>query len=62
MTEITHILDEHGHYVQIVSASRLRRILQEQGEDLSRPDSFGIEDEWDVDTTDGGDGCDGSAG
>jgi hypothetical protein len=45
MTEITH-RNIAGRMVQIVSAARLRTILDEQGEDYTRPSDFGLEDEW----------------
>jgi len=48
-TEITHRPDpDDGHMVQIVSPARLREILDENGEDHSRPKDFGPDDEWDV--------------
>jgi hypothetical protein len=34
--------------VQIVSPSRLREILDADGEDYSRPSAFGPDDEWEV--------------
>lgn len=47
--ETTHKQDENGRYVQIVSPAELRRILDESGDDYSRPDWFGPDDEWRVD-------------
>lgn len=50
MPQITHQRDtETGHMVQIVTPAELRRILDEDGEDYSRPTDFGPDDEWDVD-------------
>lgn len=51
MIEITHKLDrETGNYVQVVSPKRLREILDEQGEDYTRPSEFTEEDEWEVES------------
>lgn len=46
--EITHQPDENGILRQIVSAARLREILDEDGDDYNRPSDFKPEDEWDV--------------
>lgn len=46
--EITHRQDDDGHMVQIVAPSRLREILDADGDDYSRPEHFGNDDEWDV--------------
>jgi hypothetical protein len=46
--EITHRPDEHGIMRQIVSAERLREILDTDGDDYIRPKDFKPEDEWDV--------------
>jgi len=49
MRKITHEFDpEIGHFVQVVSPEELRRVLDADGEDYSRPSNFGPEDEWDV--------------
>lgn len=47
MSQITHQLDENGVYRQIVPAAALRRILDRDGDDYSRPEHFGPKDEWD---------------
>lgn len=47
--ETTHVTDPvTGHLRQIVSPERLREILDESGDDYSRPADFGDADEWDV--------------
>jgi hypothetical protein len=46
--QITHQRDEHGNMKQIVSPTRLREILDEDGDDYSRPKEFGPQDEWEV--------------
>lgn len=48
MSQITHQPDETGVMRQIVNAETLRRILDESGDDYSRPNDFGPDDEWDV--------------
>lgn len=48
MAQTTHKRDEHGRYVQVVTPWELRRVLDEQGDDYSRPRDFGAEDEWRV--------------
>ena len=49
--QITHRADpDTGHLVQIVPPAELRRILRRDGDTLERPDHFGAEDEWDVDS------------
>lgn len=50
MGEITHRRDDDGNYVQIVSAARLREILEDDGESLDRPKHFGPRDEWEVES------------
>lgn len=48
MGELTHTTDPiDGHATQIVTPRRLRAILDAQGNDYSRPDGFGPDDEWD---------------
>jgi hypothetical protein len=47
MTEITHKQID-GRYIQIVSADRLRAVLDAHGDDYSRPDYFKPDDEWNV--------------
>jgi hypothetical protein len=44
--EVTHRLDEHGILRQVVSAARLRQILDADGDDYDRPASFARDDEW----------------
>lgn len=45
--EITHLPDpDDGHMVQIVTPERLAEVLRADGDDLSRPRSFGPRDEW----------------
>jgi hypothetical protein len=52
--EITHRVDrETRRVVQLVSAERLREILDEDGEDYARPRHFGADDEWDVGADEG---------
>jgi hypothetical protein len=46
--EITHQPDEDGTLRQIVSPKRLRQILDEDGDDYSKPKDFGPKDEWKV--------------
>lgn len=47
--EITHQRDpDDGHMRQIVSAQRLREILDKDGESYDRPKEFRPDDEWDV--------------
>lgn len=47
--EITHRRDpDTGSYIQVVTPARLREILDEDGEDYSRPSGFGPKDQWDV--------------
>jgi hypothetical protein len=46
----THTLED-GRYRQIVSPEELRRQLDEDGDDYSRPDYMNDEDEWDTGTT-----------
>lgn len=47
--EVTHRQDpETGRYVQIVTPSRLREILDADGETYDRPSGFGDDDEWSV--------------
>ena len=49
--QITHRADpDTGHLGQIVPPAELRRILRRDGDTLERPDHFGTEDEWDVDS------------
>lgn len=49
MAQITHRIDpETSRMVQIVSADELRKVLDESGDDYSRPRDFGPDDEWDV--------------
>jgi hypothetical protein len=49
MNEITHSLDtETRLYRQLVTPTRLREILDLDGDDYSRPSGFGDGDEWDV--------------
>lgn len=49
MAETTHTRDpETGAMRQIVSAERLREILDAEGSDYSRPGDFSPSDEWDV--------------
>ena len=43
--EVTHKTID-GKLVQIVSAARLREILDDDGETYERPKDFGPEDEW----------------
>jgi len=48
MPEITHrIID--GRYVQLVTPTRLRQILDRDGDTYDRPADFGPDDEWAVD-------------
>lgn len=49
-TQITHRQDSDGILRQIVSPAELRRILDADGEDYSRPNDFGPDDEWDTDS------------
>ena len=45
--EITHRRDpDDGHMIQLVSAERLRDILDADGETYETPDGFGPDDEW----------------
>jgi len=46
MSETTHIQDDDGHLIQLVSPAELRRILDEDGDDYERPSDFGPNDEW----------------
>lgn len=47
--EATHRFDrEWGRIVQIVSAERLREILDAGRDSYERPKDFGPDDEWDV--------------
>lgn len=49
MGETTHRMDpDTRHYIQIVSPSRLREILDADGDDYAKPNHFSEEDEWDV--------------
>jgi hypothetical protein len=48
MAETTHQTDADGRAMQIVSARRLREILDAEGSDYSRPEEFGPEDTWNV--------------
>lgn len=48
--QITHKQDQDGHLVQIVTPKKLKEILDENGESYDRPDWFGSEDEWEVET------------
>jgi hypothetical protein len=50
--EITHTRHPDGYLQQIVSPARLRAILDEDGEDYSRPTEFGPADEWEVEGDD----------
>jgi hypothetical protein len=50
MSEITHQPDENGHMIQIVSAAKLRQILDATGDDYTKPSDFGPDDEWDTDS------------
>lgn len=45
-TQITHRLDEDGHYRQIVPPETLRAILDADGDSYDRPEGFGDGDEW----------------
>ena len=44
--ETTHVLDEEGNFIQIVTPARLVVILDAEGSDYSRPADFGPSDEW----------------
>lgn len=55
MGQVTH-KNIDGRLVQIVSAERLREILDESGDDYSRPKDFGPDDGWDVGEDDSQDG------
>ena len=46
--ETTHVCDEHGNLVQVVSADELRLVLDAQGGSYDRPSEFGPDDEWNV--------------
>ena len=47
--ETTHQRDpETGHMRQLVTPQRLRKILDNDGDDYSRPCDLGPDDEWDV--------------
>jgi hypothetical protein len=46
--QITHQPDENGVMRQIVTPQTLRAVLDEAGDDYTRPSDFGPEDEWDV--------------
>ena len=48
MSQVTHTTNEDGSLRQIVSPEVLREILDESGDDYSRPSDFGPNDEWDV--------------
>jgi hypothetical protein len=48
MIEKTHEIDERGNYRQIVTAHRLRQILEAYGETTERPAHFNWRDQWDV--------------
>lgn len=47
-SQITHQPDENGILRQTVSPDELRKILDEAGDDYSRPAGFGPDDEWNV--------------
>jgi len=51
--QITHQPDENGIYRQIVSPAKLRQILDEDGDNYSRPEHFNPADEWNVDGAEG---------
>ena len=44
--EITHREDKHGNMIQLVSPRRLKEILDEDGDDCSRPEGWTEDDEW----------------
>lgn len=46
--EITHTDLGDGYLTQLVSAQRLREILDAEGSDHSRPADFSDDDEWEV--------------
>lgn len=51
MSQITHQTDdESGHLIQLVTPATLRRILDAEGSNYAKPDSFGPDDEWDTDS------------
>jgi hypothetical protein len=46
--QTTHHADENGIMRQIVTPAILRQILDQDGSDYARPDSFGPDDEWNI--------------
>lgn len=46
--EVTHQQNDDGHMVQIVTAQRLREILDQDGDTHDKPKDFGPQDEWKV--------------
>ena len=48
MAQITHMPDDDGRYVQVVTPAELRAVLDAEGSDYSRPSWLGPDDEWDV--------------
>jgi hypothetical protein len=46
--QITHQPDENGVMRQIVTPETLRQVLEDAGDDYTRPEFFGPADEWDV--------------
>lgn len=46
--EITHKPDENGIYRQTVTPARLREILDDDGDDYSKPTWMKPDDEWNV--------------
>jgi hypothetical protein len=46
--ETTHKIDETSRYRQIVTPETLKAVLDQAGDDYSRPDFMTDEDEWDV--------------
>jgi hypothetical protein len=48
MAQITHTVDEDGHYRQIVTPHTLRNVLASSGYGYTRPACFGPDDEWDA--------------
>lgn len=47
MSQTTHQVVD-GRYVQIVTPEQLRAILDADGDDYSRPDYLGPDDQWEV--------------
>lgn len=47
--QITH-QDRDGRLVQIVTPKQLKELLDQDGESYDRPDWFGPDDEWEVET------------